>query len=121
MSVDQAMEEDIEVDTENNDTFTRKLVAAWQNLKTKLDKIYCEESCVDLVFLAECYDQVHEFMSAVNKEQIWLRSLGKQQFYPGLSHLVSRELYYCLIGYINGKTDEFAVVTEVLIIFSVLS
>lgn len=110
----------IEVDVEYNSTENRKLVSAWQNLKNKLEKIYAEDSCVDIVFLAECYDQVHEYVSCVNKEQIALRSLGKQQFHPGRSHLVSKELYYCLIGYIGGKTDKFVKVTKVLVIFSYL-
>lgn len=98
----------MEIDDDYSDN--GKFLFAWKSLKHDLDLIYDEDPCVDLAFLTKCYNKVYEYVMHVNKEQIDMRASGKQQFYPGRAQMVSRELYYCLIGFMNDKTDHFVTV-----------
>lgn len=109
----------MELDDEYSDDGNRQLFIAWKNLKTKLDLIYDEDPCVDMNFLSVCYNEVYEYIMHVNKEQIELRNMGKQEFHPGRTHSISRELYYCLIGFMSDKTDTFARVITKVIAFAI--
>lgn len=84
-----------------------KLRALWINLKPQLDKIYEESDEVDLTFLSQCYDSVFKYLMHVNQENIERRSGGHQEFHPGVSHEISRDLYFELISYIRDQSSSF--------------
>ena len=87
---------------------TNRQIIFWNSLKKKIELIYNDDPKVDLTFLTTCYDDVYDFVMFENRQQIELRNLGMQQFYPGKTQDLSRELYYYLIGFINEKTEIFA-------------
>jgi hypothetical protein len=103
----QQMEVDDAEEDQYADDGNRQLFKAWRRLKNNLELIYANDQCVDINFLFKCYEEVYEYVMHVNKEQIELRNMGKQEFHPGRTQEISRELYYCLIGFMNDKTEEF--------------
>lgn len=84
-----------------------KLTTLWINLKPELDKIYEESDEVNLPFLSKCYDSVFKYLMHVNQENIERRSNGHQEFHPGVSHEISRDLYFELISYIRDQSSRF--------------
>lgn len=110
-----AFVEDMDVDYNDRDETNRHDVF-WESLMKKMTLIYNDDPTVDLTFLTTCYDDVYNFVMYENRQQIELRNLGIQQFYPGRTQDVSRKLYYFLIEFINEKADFFAEVCVIIII-----
>lgn len=96
------------------DYYNLELFRTWPILKDKLDIIYDEDLCVNFQFLADCYDEVFDYVMHVNKENIQSRCMGKQEITPGKTLNILRDLYMMLINYIEEKAETFVNVIEAL-------
>lgn len=88
-----------------------ELARTWTSLKGKFAQIYDEDERVDVNFLANCYNDVFNYLMHVNRAQIESRSRGHQEFSPGMSHHISRDLYFVLLSFLHDKTEEFSTVS----------
>lgn len=111
MASDQEMDDDdyyennenIPIASQNNE-----LVRTWSSLKHSLALVYDEDPRVNLKFLSQCYHEVFSYLMHVNKEYVALRNAGVQEFYPGKTHKISRDLYLVLHSFIEEKSNMFA-------------
>jgi hypothetical protein len=99
-------------DDDGDERQDNPLFQVWNNLKVKLNLIYDEDPIVNIAFLSKCYDDVFNYLMHVSREQIDRRNAGHQEFHPGKSQEISRDLYLVLISYIDDKAAEFAEVSD---------